>query len=77
QFGNISTFQKIFKNKDAERIVRQGSKPAEVVKPEPTGNGDPCKNPGEKPGKDAGKFRGRTGRDSDCRKKIPTRKDGE
>ncbi|MGQ9788014.1 MAG: hypothetical protein ACUVQM_01675, partial [Candidatus Hadarchaeaceae archaeon] len=58
-------------------IVRQGLKPAEVVEPEPTGNGDPCKNPGEKPGKDAGKSRGGTRRDSDCRKKIPTRKDGE
>ncbi|MBC7219619.1 MAG: hypothetical protein H5T49_05785 [Hadesarchaea archaeon] len=43
-------------------------KPAEVVEPEPTGNGDPCKNPGEKPGKDAGKSRGGTGRDSDCGK---------
>jgi hypothetical protein len=33
--------------------------PAEAVKPELTGNGEPWKNPGEKPGKDADKFRGR------------------
>jgi len=31
-------------------------KPTEEAKPEPTGNGEPRKNPGEKPGKVAEKY---------------------
>jgi hypothetical protein len=48
-----------------------------VVKPEPTGNGDPWKNSGEKPRRAVDKSDGRIGRDNDCRIKILTRKDDE
>ncbi len=49
-------------------------KPAEEVEPESTDNGEPRENPGEKPGKNADNLRGGTKEDTDCGKKILTRK---
>jgi hypothetical protein len=40
---------------EATIIVMARWKPTEEAKPEPTGNGEPRKNPGEKPGKVAEK----------------------
>ena len=52
-------------------------KPAEEVEPESTDNGEPRENSGEKPGKNADNLRGGTGEDTDCGKKILTRKNNE
>jgi len=43
---------------EATIVVMARWKPTEEAKPEPTGNGEPRKNPGEKPGKVAEKHPG-------------------
>jgi len=65
-------FEKSINRTLVKRRERQGRKPAEDVEPEPTGNGEPRENPGEKPGKSADNLRGRTKGDIDCGKKILT-----
>jgi len=67
-------FEKSINRTPVQRKKRRGRKPAEEVEPEPTGNGEPRENPGEKPGKCADNLRGRTRGDIDCGKKILTRK---